>query len=176
MGLTDKQAAAHMLSRFTFGAKPDEIDAVSKMGIEKWFQQQLDGKLSDEEVNQRLSTGYDALTLSNEKIIATYPRQPEIVRIAIKEGIISKDSVDKANKPEYRAQVKALMDKYGYKSPQELIRQLINQKIIRAAYGNNQLDEVLTDFWFNHFNVSLTKTNANLLYLLMKEMPYALMS
>ncbi|MFX4454866.1 DUF1800 family protein, partial [Acinetobacter baumannii] len=31
------------------------------------------------------------------------------------------------------------------------------QKIIRAAYSNNQLHEVLTDFWFNHFNVSLTK-------------------
>jgi uncharacterized protein (DUF1800 family) len=38
-----------------------------------------------------------------------------------------------------------------------MIRQLINQKILRATYSNNQLKEVLTDFWFNHFNVSLTK-------------------
>lgn len=158
MGLSDKQAAAHILSRFTFGAKPNEVDAVSNMGIEKWFQQQLDGKLNDDEVNQRLSSGYDALNLSNEKIIATYPRQAEIIRIAVKEGLINKDSVNTVtNKPEYKAQVKALMDKYGYKPPQELIRQLINQKIIRAAYSNNQLNEVLTDFWFNHFNVSLTK-------------------
>ncbi|MFX5506222.1 DUF1800 family protein, partial [Acinetobacter baumannii] len=59
MGLSDKQAAAHILSRFTFGAKPNEVDAVSNMGIEKWFQQQLDGKLNDDEVNQRLSSGYD---------------------------------------------------------------------------------------------------------------------
>ena len=35
--------------------------------------------------------------------------------------------------------------------------QFINQKILRATYTNNQLQEVLTDFWFNHFNVSIAK-------------------
>ncbi len=29
--------------------------------------------------------------------------------------------------------------------------------LLLYAYSNNQLHEVLTDFWFNHFNVSLTK-------------------
>jgi uncharacterized protein (DUF1800 family) len=38
-----------------------------------------------------------------------------------------------------------------------LFRQFINQKILRATYTNNQLQEVLTDFWFNHFNVSIAK-------------------
>lgn len=37
------------------------------------------------------------------------------------------------------------------------MRQFINQKILRATYTHNQLQEVLTDFWFNHFNVSITK-------------------
>jgi uncharacterized protein (DUF1800 family) len=27
-------------------------------------------------------------------------------------------------------------------------------KVIRAVHGNNQLEEVLVDFWFNHFNVN----------------------
>jgi uncharacterized protein (DUF1800 family) len=30
-------------------------------------------------------------------------------------------------------------------------------KIYRAVYGNRQLEEVLTDFWFNHFNVFFDK-------------------
>ena len=30
-------------------------------------------------------------------------------------------------------------------------------KLLRAIYSNRQLDEVLTDFWFNHFNVFLDK-------------------
>ena len=31
------------------------------------------------------------------------------------------------------------------------------QKIVRAAYSERQLQEVLTDFWFNHFNVDARK-------------------
>ena len=42
--------------------------------------------------------------------------------------------------------------------PQQMIaRDLWEGKLLRAVYGNRQLDEVLTDFWFNHFNVYLDK-------------------
>jgi uncharacterized protein (DUF1800 family) len=49
------------------------------------------------------------------------------------------------------------MEQEGYKPILELHRELVNQKVLSAAYSNNQLQEVLTDFWFNHFNVSVTK-------------------
>src|SRR5205085_2877360 len=45
----------------------------------------------------------------------------------------------------------------GIKPQRELFRQFANQKILRAAFSHNQLRELLTDFWFNHFNVSVTK-------------------
>src|SRR6478672_11469012 len=51
------------------------------------------------------------------------------------------------------------MQQKGLKPEQELLRQFVNQKILRAAYSNNQLQEVLTEFWFNHFNVSITKND-----------------
>lgn len=35
MGLTKEQAAAHLLSRFSFGAKPGQIKEVVEMGLEK---------------------------------------------------------------------------------------------------------------------------------------------
>ncbi len=40
--------------------------------------------------------------------------------------------------------------------------QVVNQdlseaKLLRAVYSNRQLEEVLTDFWYNHFNVFLDK-------------------
>ncbi|MEK7199549.1 MAG: DUF1800 family protein, partial [Bacteroidota bacterium] len=54
MGLTKEQAAAHLLSRFSFGAKPGQIKEVVEMGLEKWLQQQLDGILLDDEVARRL--------------------------------------------------------------------------------------------------------------------------
>src|SRR5258708_6985923 len=35
----------------------------------------------------------------------------------------------------------------------EVLAELTEQKILRAAYSERQLEEVMTDFWFNHFNV-----------------------
>jgi uncharacterized protein (DUF1800 family) len=156
MGLTDEQAAAHLLGRFTFGATPGQVKAVADMGLDKWLQQQLDGKLPDDEVNKRL-TDYDALVLDNKTIVNTFLNAGQVIRVAAKNGLFDKDSLKNLDKPEYRQQLKQLMDQQGFRPQQELQRQLINQKVIRAAYGQNQLQEVLTDFWFNHFNVSLTK-------------------
>src|SRR5919112_4086237 len=62
-GLTEREAAAHLLSRFSYGATPGQIDEVVNMGLEKWFEQQLEGNLPDDAVNERLSS-YDALKLS----------------------------------------------------------------------------------------------------------------
>ncbi|HJT89938.1 MAG TPA: DUF1800 domain-containing protein [Bryobacteraceae bacterium] len=42
--------------------------------------------------------------------------------------------------------------------PQQVVaRDLSEGKLLRAIYSNRQLEEVLTDFWFNHFNVYLDK-------------------
>jgi len=42
--------------------------------------------------------------------------------------------------------------------PQAMVAQdLTEAKLFRAVYSNRQLDEVLVDFWYNHFNVYLEK-------------------
>lgn len=157
-GLTEKQAAAHLLSRFTYGATPGQIDELVQIGLEKWFQQQLNAGLPDDSLSLRLE-GYETLNLTNTEVAINFPRAPQVLRRAIKDGVINKDSVIKTDKKEYRHQLLAYMQQKGLKPQQELYRQFINQKILRAAYTNNQLREVLTDFWFNHFNVSLTKND-----------------
>ncbi len=160
-GLTERQAAAHLISRFTFGAKPGHVDEVVKMGLEKWFQQQLKGGLNGDELNEKLS-GYDALQLSNAEVVAQFPRGPQVRKMAIKDGFISKDSVGTSERKEIKQQLDAYRKQKGSRDEKELYRQFINQKILRAAYSNNQLHEVLTDFWFNHFNVSATKNQCAL--------------
>lgn len=155
-GLTERQAAAHLLSRFTYGSKEGDVDAMVKTGLEKWFREQLDGKLQDDSLNLMLSK-FDDINLSNTEVENKYPRQPRVLRMAIQDGSINKDSVNKGDQKAYREQIRAYMEKKGFKPEQELLRQFINQKILRAAYTHNQLRELLTDFWFNHFNVSLTK-------------------
>ena len=42
--------------------------------------------------------------------------------------------------------------------PQQVVNnELVEGKLLRAIYSNRQLQEVMTDFWFNHFNVFMGK-------------------
>src|SRR6185436_13226311 len=41
--------------------------------------------------------------------------------------------------------------------PRPILEQIQAQKLIRAIYSKRQLQEVMVDFWFNHFNVSWAK-------------------
>jgi uncharacterized protein (DUF1800 family) len=53
-------------------------------------------------------------------------------------------------------------------NPQRLVvEELMAQRLTRDIYSNAQLQEVMTDFWFNHFNIYLRKND---------EMPYYLVS
>jgi uncharacterized protein (DUF1800 family) len=54
--------------------------------------------------------------------------------------------------PEQREQLQAMAN------PQSvIINELVQGKLIRAIYSERQLEEVMTDFWFNHFNVYVQK-------------------
>ncbi|HYL93727.1 MAG TPA: DUF1800 domain-containing protein [Alphaproteobacteria bacterium] len=55
-------------------------------------------------------------------------------------------------KPEQRETVEAIVN------PQVVVgRELTQGKLLRAVYSERQLDEVMTDFWFNHFNIFVGK-------------------
>ena len=38
-----------------------------------------------------------------------------------------------------------------------VVDELVQAKLLRAVYSERQLEEVMTDFWFNHFNVFINK-------------------
>lgn len=155
-GLTKEQAAAHLLNRFSFGIQPGQIQEVVKMGLENWLEQQLEMSLPDEELEKRLNV-FEGLKMSNEEIVNHYLTPAQIIRLGVQEKIIRNDSLSNTDREKYREELARVMRASGVKPIQELHRQLVNQKVLRALYSNNQLKEVLTDFWFNHFNVSLTK-------------------
>lgn len=155
-GLTDQQAAAHLLSRFTYGAKPGQVEEVVSMGLEKWLNEQLAGNIDDSALNQELAK-FDDINLSNTEVENKYPRNAQLVRFAVRDGYLNKDSVNQPNNKSYREGLQRYMKDKGYRPQPELYRQFINQKITRAIQTNNQFREIMTDFWFNHFNVSLSK-------------------
>ena len=43
-------------------------------------------------------------------------------------------------------------------NPQSVVAdELVQAKLLRAIYSERQLEEVMTDFWFNHFNIFMNK-------------------
>ena len=62
--------------------------------------------------------------------------------------------------PPERARAAAFVEeRLGFRDLRELMFQAQAAKVLRAVYAEDQLAEVLTDVWFNHFNVSITKIN-----------------
>jgi uncharacterized protein (DUF1800 family) len=161
-GLTEEQAVAHLLNRFSFGPLPGQVAEVQKMGLENWFLQQLDAKQPNEELDELL-TQYPLMSLSTQELAKKCVDGGQVLKMAIEDTIISKEDVAKGKddiRKLYRDDLAAYMKEKGLVPRQEMVRQLICQKIIRSLKSQNQLQEVLTNFWFNHFNVSLTKNES----------------
>lgn len=166
-GLTERQAAAHLLNRFAFGPRPGEVDAVVKMGLDRWLDRQLGADLPDAKVQEDLRE-LPALGMSTEQILKTYPPAGVVLAQAKQAGVIPEDVKrgdlkNKENEEQREAlktKVMAFAAEQGYRPEKELLGQLMTQKLVRAVESENQLEEVMIDFWYNHFNVSLTDNKA----------------
>jgi uncharacterized protein (DUF1800 family) len=165
-GLSDKQAAAYMLDRFAFGARAGDVEAVATKGVAVWFDEQLQAALPETALDQRLSS-FTTLKMSVEDILTTYPNPAMVLARAKRDGINLKELADTAatkgkknGQDEYRDRLRDYAQKQGWKPQKELLGEMYAQKILRAVYAENQLAEVMTDFWFNHFNVSITDNQA----------------
>jgi uncharacterized protein (DUF1800 family) len=54
---------------------------------------------------------------------------------------------------EYRQKIREYYEKNGLMQPQRIMAELQSSRILRAVYSERQLQEVMVDFWTNHFNV-----------------------
>ena len=63
----------HALSRFTFGPRPGDVDAVRTMGLEKWFDQQLHpAAINETDLKSRLAE-YPAMQWNPEELLFRVP-------------------------------------------------------------------------------------------------------
>ncbi len=158
-GLTRREAAAHLLNRFAFGATGTEIDSVLQIGLESWFEAQLRGDLPEPAALKAALKSMPALQMRLAEMVAAYPNQGMLRRLAEREGVIRRcDST--ISRAALRRTLREFARRRGLHPQRELIEQLMAQKLLRALYSRNQLREVLTDFWFNHFNVFLGDNQA----------------
>ncbi|MFN7131390.1 MAG: DUF1800 domain-containing protein, partial [Myxococcales bacterium] len=107
-----------------------------------WIQQQLSpGTIPDEAVDAKLAQ-LPTLTLTPAELLEAYPAPGRKKR-------------EEARGAEPRAADEAMA--LDAPKPRAITDELAAARLIRAVESRRQLQEVLVDFWFNHFNVSADK-------------------
>src|ERR1700722_469573 len=163
--LTEDQAILHALNRLGYGPRPGDVERIRQTGLEKWINQQLDPEsIDDAALEQRLAK-YPTLNQSASKRLSEYPPPAQAAKKEgetkeeYKQELIGKrreamaQMADTGNDNMDRAQ-QQLGKMVG---PNRIIAELSMAKIDRAIYTNRQLEAVMEDFWFNHFNVFANK-------------------
>jgi len=149
--LTEKEATLHALNRLAYGPRPGEVERVEQMGLEKWIDLQLHPeRIDDSALDARLQQ-YPAIRMSTEQLLARYPRPNQQAQ---QQGQNRQQFQQQRRQQQGQGQGDAQEMK---NRPQEIVLELSEAKMTRAIYSERQLQEVMADFWFNHFNVFVGK-------------------
>ncbi|MGO8969082.1 MAG: DUF1800 domain-containing protein [Myxococcaceae bacterium] len=142
---SQEKQAVHVLNRLAYGPSPASLLEVQQLGVAVWIAGQLHpDQLQDGAVEAKLAN-FRSLQMTTAARLAAY--QPE-AKLAKERGV---DLTD----PEARA--KLLEELPTGALPKQMGLELVAAKLIRATESRRQLQEVLLDFWFNHFNVAAQK-------------------
>ena len=141
----DTARAVHLLQRATYGPRPEDLAAVLDLGRGGWLERQLHPeRIDDSELEARLSS-FPAARMTVPELYAAYPPP----------GAAGPrpDRSDSASRDERRRFQRGS----GAAGPNRILFDLTGAKLARAVTSERQLEEVMTDFWFNHFNVFFAK-------------------
>jgi uncharacterized protein (DUF1800 family) len=152
---TDRASVLHALNRLTFGPRPGDVERVRTEGLAGWIDRQLEpGRIDNRALDSRLSS-FDTLALDTGTIVREY-HQPAIAERRHRQRE-AQPAGDPAMAPDAAAggtpRQRAPLMSEAQQRDRQVIFELEEAKILRAVYSERQLEEVLVDFWFNHFNV-----------------------
>ena len=147
---SDDRMIVHVLNRVAFGPRAGDVDRVKAIGVQRYIDEQLHPeRIPDAAMSARLS-GLTTLGMSSREIAEAYELPQLQARRDKKQAVAAQGSTGDAPKPP------VMPDPLQQKANRVVI-ELAEQKMLRAVYSDRQLQEVLTDFWFNHFNVDARK-------------------
>jgi uncharacterized protein (DUF1800 family) len=144
-GGTDSAAQAlHVLNRLGFGPRPGDLERVLQMGVGRYVEQQLNPeKIEDGAVAARLSA-MPTLSMSNAELFEKF-------ELPIREA--RRQSKAEAGEGQ-EADLEKLKEMIPPENrPRRIIEELSVARVLRASDSQRQLNEVMADFWMNHFNV-----------------------
>jgi uncharacterized protein (DUF1800 family) len=142
--LTGPDSALHVLNRLAFGPRPGDIAAVSHLGVESWIESQVRADLP-EPLLPTLEQDFQVLTIDADEMAQ------RAVALA-RERRAARRNEGEGGGGQGRTPMQS-----GPDSPRRLAGEFEQVAVVRAVVAENQLREVMVDFWTNHFNVVLTK-------------------
>jgi uncharacterized protein (DUF1800 family) len=147
----DDRTIAHVLNRIGFGPAPGDIARVRQLGLEAYIEQQLQpGRIADPDMAPRLAR-LQTVTKSTRELAEAY-FVPALIARRQQQQLAGQDPAMTAPAGQNRAVMEA-PEQSPIRAQRQVLVELSEQKIMRAAYSERQLEEVMVDFWFNHFNV-----------------------
>lgn len=175
-GKAQDEQIIHVLNRTSFGLRPGEVEVVKKKGLQAYLQEQLHPEqLDDSEVEAQLQ-GFRLLSLSQSDLHRLYYDTRQLRR-EITNALYAErrkreggSAMEDATMEESPAQnkmnerrIRAVMEEKASDlmkwagNYNAAVTELSHAKLIRAINSPRQLQEVLVDFWGNHFNIDVKK-------------------
>lgn len=132
--LTPREKVVHVLNRLAFGAMPGQVTALAETGWEAWVREQLTPQsIDDREAMAKVEALAPSLAMSMGEIFDVY--QPDYAG-----DYPTRDEEIREAKLRQKAQI-----------------ELRKAVIARAVFSRCQFQEVIVEFWRNHFNVDHNK-------------------
>src|SRR5690348_16165451 len=163
--LTDDQAILHALNRLAYGPRPGDVERIRQMGLEKWIDQQLYPDSIDDSALEKRLEKYPTLEMSSADLLEEFPPPNQAAKATGETKEEYRQQLQQKRKAAMAQMVangddnmdRAQANMAKMQGPGRIIAELSMGKLDRAVYSNRQLEAVMEDFWFNHFNVFANK-------------------
>ncbi|MEP6857987.1 MAG: DUF1800 domain-containing protein [Gemmatimonadales bacterium] len=154
------QQIIQALNRLTFGPRPGDALKLRAIGLDNWIDQQLrPEKINDSGIDQFIAR-YPAINQDQSDLLAQYAQQQREKREVKRERADTSRMMTAADSMALRQQ----MQQRGNLTRQ-VVTQLQSSRVARAVASERQIQEVMTDFWENHFNIYAQKGGPEPYYL-----------
>ncbi len=147
-------------NRLTFGARPGDADKVRAMGIDKWIELQLNPDRIPDPAGDDVLRSYAVFSTPTGQIVRQFEELQRLQREAKKDA--GNDTT--MTKPEARQEVLAQNPqlRQAAQRNQQMVGEVQSAQLARAVVSERQLNEVMVDFWENHFSVFAGKGQTRL--------------
>ena len=146
--LDANQQVAHVLSRLAFGARPGDVARVQAMGVDKWIDRQLHPERIDDAATDQFLSRYETLALSSAELYKQFPPAAAVRNAARRDSMQRSGQMTRADTVELLQQARR---------SNQFVAELTSSRVARAVMSERQLQEVMVDFWENHFTVFVGK-------------------